>query len=79
MRHFCTESISDCSNLQYLADFITRNIFKSSAKIRNSEKWIMAHKSLIKTLKNRGPRLEPCGTPDSMGKGEEDFPKVRTM
>jgi hypothetical protein len=33
---------------------------------------------LIKILNNRGPKVEPCGTPDSMGKGEEDFHKVRT-
>jgi hypothetical protein len=30
-----------------------------------------------KILKN-SPRLESCGTSDSMGKGAEDFPKVRT-
>jgi hypothetical protein len=36
------------------------------------------HKSSIKTLNNRGPKVEHCGTPDSVGKGEEDFPKVQT-
>jgi hypothetical protein len=29
-------------------------------------------------LSNRGTEAEPCGAPDSMGKGEEEFPKVRT-
>jgi hypothetical protein len=37
----------------------------------------LAHKSLIKILNNRGPKVEPCGTPDSMGKGE-DFLKMQT-
>jgi hypothetical protein len=23
--------------------------------------------------------VEPCGTPDNIGNGEENFPKVRTM
>jgi hypothetical protein len=27
-------------------------------------------------LNNRGPKIEPCGTPDSMGKSEENFPRV---
>jgi hypothetical protein len=55
---------------------MTRNIFKSAAKSRNSEKLILAHISLIKILSNTGSKVEPCGTPDSMGKGEEEFPKV---
>jgi hypothetical protein len=38
----------------------------------------MSHKSLMKILKNRGHKVEPCGTPDSMGIGEEEFPEVRT-
>jgi hypothetical protein len=29
-------------------------------------------------LNKRDPKAEYCGTPDSMGKGEEHFPKVRT-
>jgi hypothetical protein len=53
-----------------------RNIFKSAIS-RNSEKWILAHKSLIKILNNRDPKIEPCSTPDSMVEGEEDFPKMR--
>jgi hypothetical protein len=57
---------------------MTRNIFKSSAKSRNSEKWILAHKPLINILNNRDPKVEPCGTPDSMRKGEENFSKVWT-
>jgi hypothetical protein len=71
MHHFCTKSISDCSNLQSSADFIT------SAKSRNSEKnW--GHTSSIKISKNRGPKVEPCGSPDSMRKAEDEFPEVRT-
>jgi hypothetical protein len=70
--------MADCSNLKSSTDFMTRNIFKSSAKSRNLEEWILAHRSLIKILNNRSPTVEPCGTPDSMGKGEENFPKMRT-
>jgi hypothetical protein len=29
-------------------------------------------------LNKRGPRLEPCGTPDNTEKGEEKVPKIRT-
>jgi hypothetical protein len=58
---------------------MTRNIFKSSAKSENTEYCILEHKSLIKTLNSMGPNVEPCGTPDNIGNGEENFPKVRTM
>jgi hypothetical protein len=57
---------------------MTRNIFKSPAKRRNSEKWLLTHKSLIKLLNNGGPKVEPCGSPESTRKGEEEFPEVRT-
>jgi hypothetical protein len=36
----------------------------SSAKSRYLECLIESHKSLTKTLKNRGPSTDPCGTPD---------------
>jgi hypothetical protein len=71
--------MSDCNNFQSLADFITQNIFKSSAKSKNSEYCILKHKSLRKILNSRGPNVEPCGTPDNIGNGEENFPKIRTM
>jgi hypothetical protein len=58
---------------------MTRNIFKSSAKSKNSEYCILGHISLIKILKSRGPKVEPCGTPDNIGNGEDNFPKVRAM
>jgi hypothetical protein len=35
---------------------VIRNIFESSAKNGNSEKIILAHKSLIQVLKNRVPK-----------------------
>jgi hypothetical protein len=54
-----------------------RKICKSSAKSRNLEKRILAHKSLIKILNNRGPQVEPRGTTDNEGKGAEEFLKVR--
>ena len=28
-------------------------------------------KSLTKIMKSRGPKIEPCGTPDSTGTGKE--------
>jgi hypothetical protein len=42
------------------------------------EKLIFAHKSLINVLNKKSPKVKPCGTADSMGKVEEDFPKMRT-
>jgi hypothetical protein len=39
---------------------------------------ILAHKSFIILLRKRGPKVEPCGIPDNMGKVEENFPKMRT-
>jgi hypothetical protein len=57
--------MSDCNNLQSLADLITRNIFKSSAISKNSEYCILEHKSLMEILNSRGPNVEPCGTPDN--------------
>jgi hypothetical protein len=58
---------------------MTRNIFKSSAKSKNSEYSILKHISLIKILNSGGPKVEPCGNPDNIGNGEENFPRVRTM
>jgi hypothetical protein len=58
---------------------MTRNIFKSSAKSKNSEYRILEHQSLIKILNSRGPKVEPCGNPDNIGNGEENLPKVQTM
>jgi hypothetical protein len=58
---------------------MTRNIFKSSVNIKNSEYCNLEHKSLIKILNSSGPIVEPCGTTDDIGNGEENFPKVRTM
>jgi hypothetical protein len=75
MHHFRTDSISDCSNLQSSADFKKWNIFKSSAKSTNSKKKkVLVHKSLIKFLNSRGPKVEPWGTLDSKVKCEEDSP-----
>jgi hypothetical protein len=73
------QSMSDCNNLQSLADFITRNIFKSTTKSKNSEYCILKHKSLIKILNSTGPKVEPCGTPDNIRKGEENVWKLQTM
>jgi hypothetical protein len=51
---------------------VKRNIFKSSTGRNSKKKLVLAHRSLIKILN------EPCGIPDSMGKGENEFLKVRT-
>jgi hypothetical protein len=48
--------------------------YRQRAEIR--KKWILEHRTLIKILNNRGPKLGPCGNPVSMGKGKEDFIKV---
>jgi hypothetical protein len=31
-----------------------------------------------KNINQRGPRVDPCGTPDNTEKGEENFPKMLT-
>jgi hypothetical protein len=41
-----------------------RKIFGSSAKIRKWECFMELQRSLMKILKRRGPRTQPCGTPD---------------
>jgi hypothetical protein len=51
-----------------------RNIFKSSAKSKNSEKRILSQK----LLNNTDPKVEPCGNPDSIKEGEQHFSKVQT-
>jgi hypothetical protein len=49
-----------------------------SAKSRYLECLIMSHMSFIYTLKSRGPRTNPCGTPESTWKGDETVPEIRT-
>jgi hypothetical protein len=55
-----------------------RYIFGSSVNKRNLECLIIAERSLTKMLNKRGPRVDPCGTPDNTKKGDENFPKMRT-
>jgi hypothetical protein len=43
----------------------------SSAKIRYLEWLIALHKSLMNILKRKGPKTDPCGTPDGITKGDE--------
>jgi hypothetical protein len=54
---------------------MTRNILKLSENSRNSEKLILAHKSLAKVLNSRSAEVEPCANPENVGKCEEKFPK----
>jgi hypothetical protein len=39
----------------------------------------LGHKSLIKILNKIDPKVEPCDSSDSTGKGEEEFAEVRTI
>jgi hypothetical protein len=56
---------------------MTGNIFKPSAKRVKEKKMDFSAKKIIKNiLNNRGPKVEPCGTPDSAGKGMYDFYEV---
>jgi hypothetical protein len=47
--------------------------FRSSANKRNLECLIISERSLRKILKKRGPRVDPCDTPDNTEKGDEIF------
>jgi hypothetical protein len=38
----------------------------------------MSHKSFMNMLKNRGPKTDPCGTPESTTKDDERIPERRT-
>jgi hypothetical protein len=44
------------------------NIFRLQANIEKSENLILTYESLIKILNNRGPKAEPYGTLETMGK-----------
>jgi hypothetical protein len=50
----------------------------SSAKRRYWEWLIALHKSLMNILKSRGPKPDPCGTPDGITKGDERVLKTLT-
>jgi hypothetical protein len=39
----------------------------------------LANKLLIKILNNRVLKVQDCGISDSEGRGDEDFPEVRTI
>jgi hypothetical protein len=50
----------------------------SSAKRRYWEYLIILHMSLINMLKSKGPKTEPCGTPEGKTKGNERILEIRT-
>jgi hypothetical protein len=50
----------------------------SSAKRRYIEWLITLHKSLMNILKSRGPKTDPCGTPEVITKGDEGVLETRT-
>lgn len=45
--------------------------FRFSANNNEVGKLILIHNSIIKVMKNKGPKVEPCYTPESMGGGPE--------
>jgi hypothetical protein len=57
---------------------MTRKILSSSAKIKNLQWLILLHVSLINTLKRKGPRTGPYGTPKVTLKGMGRVPEIRT-
>jgi hypothetical protein len=48
-----------------------RKILRSSAKFKNWQWLIELHRSVINMLKIKGPRTEPCGTPEVTSNGKE--------
>jgi hypothetical protein len=54
---------------------MTKNILDSSANNKIADKLIFAHKSVKKILNSRGHEVESCGTPGSLGIGEEKSQK----
>jgi hypothetical protein len=61
-----------------MREIITRKMLRSSANIKNLQWLIVLHRSLMNTLKRKGPRTEPCGTPEVTLKGRERVPEIRT-
>ena len=48
--------------------FIVLKHFVSSANINVLDELITEGRSLINTMKSKGPSMLPCGTPDNTGK-----------
>jgi hypothetical protein len=55
------ELISDWRKRQSYGELKTLKFLRSSAKIKHLQR---LHRSLINMLKRKGPRTEPCGTPE---------------
>jgi hypothetical protein len=56
---------------------MTRKILRS-AKITNIQWLTVFDRSLMNTLKRKGPRTEPCGTQEVTLKGSERVPEIQT-
>jgi hypothetical protein len=74
-----TGLMSDWSMRQSREEVTSRKILRSSAKIRELQYLIESNKSLMKTLKRKGPRTEPWGTPEINLKGWEKLTYRRTQ
>jgi hypothetical protein len=77
VHHFHTVSVSNSGNLQSSGGFTARNISRLSANYRRSERCILTHKWLPNKLNKIAPNVEPCGSPEGVGNGEENFTTVR--
>jgi hypothetical protein len=55
-----------------------RNILRSSANNNKSDMSILAHKPSINLSNNESPKVGPCDSRESMGKGEDIFPGMQT-
>jgi hypothetical protein len=72
-----TRSVSDCSRRQPSMEFTARNILTSSPNNRYLQWLIALKRSLINTLKRKGLKTHPCGTPERTSKGDEKVCKMR--
>jgi hypothetical protein len=70
--------MSDWSKRHSCGELMTWKILRSSAKIKNCQWLIVFDRSLMNTLKRKGPRTEPCGTLEVTLKGRERVPKIQT-
>jgi hypothetical protein len=59
-----TEFMSDWSKRQSCEELMKRKILRLSAETKILQWLTQLHKSLMNMLKRKGPRTEPCGTPE---------------
>jgi hypothetical protein len=61
--------------MQPSTEYITRKVLTSSANNKKLEYSITLQRSLINTLKIKGPETDPCGTREIASKDNEKYLK----